>query len=197
MKPSLCVAVSSSTMYALLDFQNEHGKELDPAAVAEWAIREWLQRQRDLAKPAGQRGYLWKKLFLPDGTRLRISSHTTTRYASIVGDDLVHESMQMSPNQFAQMTVGAARNAWHVIQVQFPGERDWKMALRLRHALEAQVRRDNNRPATAPDLAAPAKPLVTATAPALPAEMLPAPRLRPDAVERRHTYRRAEDLLLD
>jgi hypothetical protein len=224
MSSNLYIAISSATMHALLDFQREQKNcERDPAALADLAIRDWLERQREPAQPASQRGYFWKKVFLPDGTRLRVSSYAVTRYAAIVGDDLVHNGMTMSPNRFAQMSLGSVRNAWHAIRVLLPGEREWKLALRLRYAAEAQARRSANRPAagapTAPAVACGALPVVPPTpitaptstpsalaspvaralpkTPALPADMLYVPQLRPDAEERRRSHRRAEDLLLD
>lgn len=200
MKPNLCIAISAPTLRALLEFQGEHDDETDPADLADLAIRDWLHRQSELAKPVGQRGYFWKKLFLPDGARLRVSNHLTTRYAAVVGDDLVCESMTISPNQLAQMTLGSARNAWEVVYIQMPGQREWKLALRLRHAMEADERRAAYRcakptpaPAAAPQRASPPSP----PSRTLPAGALLAPQLRPDNEERRKAYRRAEDLLLD
>lgn len=194
MTPNLCIAVSASTLRAMLDFQSEHDNEIDPADLADLAIRDWLHQQRELAKPAGQRGYFWKKLFLPDGTRLRVSNHMTTRYAAVVGDDLVYEAMTTSPNRFAQMTLGSARNAWEVVYIQMPGQREWKLALRLRYALEADARRAAKHP-PAPARSQPSPP--PAPQRAVPAGVLPAPQLRPDCEERRKAFRRAEDLLLD
>jgi hypothetical protein len=69
-----------------------------------------------------------------------------------------------------------------------PGQREWKLALRLRYALEADERRAANRPATPPSAVAPRT---------LPIATLHAPQLRPDCEERRKVCRRAEDLLLD
>lgn len=198
MEPNVCIAISSKMLRAMLDYQEEQQCEFDPASLAELAICDWLERQRELAKPQGKRGYFWKKLFLPDGTRLRVSNHSTTRYAAIVGDDLVYESMTMSPNQFVQSTLGSARNAWNVVYVQMPGQREWKMAFRLRCAQEAEARRHSSH-VPPPKPAEAHLPAVTADPPprALPASPLLAPKLRPDAEERRRSYRRAEDLLLD
>jgi len=198
MEPNVCIAISSKTLRAMLDYQEEQECEFDPASLAEFAIHDWIERQRELARPQGQRGYFWKKLFLPDGTRLRVSNHSITRYAAIVGDDLVYESMTMSPNQFAQATLGSARNAWNVVYVQMPGQREWKMAFRLRCAQETEARNKANRIASPK----PAEPPLAAATMETPPRSLPdgpllAPRLRPDAEERRHSYRRAEDLLLD
>lgn len=199
MEPNVCIAISSKTLRAMLDYQEEQEHEFDPARLAEFAIQDWLKRQREMAKPQGKRGYFWKKLFLPDGTRLRVSNHSTTRYAAIVGDDLVYESMTMSPNKFVQSTLGSARNAWHVVYVQMPGEREWKMAFRLRCEQEAEAGRGANR-APPPKPIQPPAPAASAALPvarSLPDGPLLVPKLRPDAEERRRSYRRAEDLLLD
>lgn len=56
MTPKLCIAISTATLRALLDFQSERGKELDPADLADLAIRDWLHHQKESAKPAGQHG---------------------------------------------------------------------------------------------------------------------------------------------
>jgi len=172
MTPNLCIAVSAPTLRALLDFHSEHSNEIDLADLADLAIRD----------------------------RLRVSNHMITRYAAVVGDDLVHETMMMSPNRFAQMTLGSARNAWEVVYIQMPGQREWKQALRLRCALEADERWAVDRPAAPTPAPAVAPPRVSA-APApqrsLPAGVLHAPQLRSDCEERRKVSRRAEDLLLD
>jgi hypothetical protein len=198
MTTNVCIAISSKTLRAMLDYQEEQEAEFDPASLAEIAIFEWLERQRERAKPQGQRGYFWKKLFLPDGTRLRVSNHRMTRYAAIVGDDLVHECMTMSPNRFVQSTLGSARNAWNVVYVQMPGTREWKMAFRLRCEQESEARRNASHltlpvAAEAPAPRASAEPQPRC----LPDGPLLAPKLRADAAERRLSYRRAEDLLLD
>ncbi|WP_374580178.1 hypothetical protein [Pseudoduganella sp.] len=205
MTPNVCIAIAPRTLRALMDFQRDHCKEGELCELADQAIHDWLAHQLELAKPAGQRGYFWKALFLPDGTRLRIASHATTRYAAIVGDDLVYNAMCMSPNQFAQHAIGTVHNAWSAIYIQMPGERTWTQAQRLRRALQEQERlaslphfRPRQEPPAAP--AAPPRAPQTALPPAarpLPQSVLLAPQLRHDCPERRHAYRRAEDLLLD
>lgn len=200
MTPSICIAVTPRTLRALMDFQRDHRLEDELSQLADLAIHEWLQRQLELAKPAGQRGYFWKALFLPDGTRLRIANHSATRYAAIVGDDLVYNAMCMSPNQFAQQALGTVHNAWSSIYIQMPGERAWTQAQRMRRAQQ-----ESERLASLPRLprsqghAQPPK-QDAEPAPAtraLPQEVLLTPQLRHDCAERRHAYRRAEDLLLD
>ena len=80
-----------------------------------------------------------------------------------------------------------------------PGEREWKMAFRLRCEQQAEAGRSANR-VPPPKPIEPPTPAASTALPAprsLPDGPLLAPKLRPDAAERRHSYRRAEDLLLD
>ena len=193
----LCIPVSVPVLHALLDYQSMFASDMAPAGLAERAITEWLARQRAAILPPQQRGYFWKALFLPEGSRLRISNHALTRYAAIEGDELIYNAMSVSPNQFAQMTVGAARSAWHVIHVQWPGEREWALALRLRQALEAQNRHAACRDAARQAAAAPAPAPVPAAPYQPPSATLAAASAPFDGLERRKSYRRAEDLLLD
>jgi hypothetical protein len=146
--PTICIALSAPTLRALLEYQGQHS-ELDPATVADLAIRDWLERQRKPERAASQRGYRWKALFLPEGTRLRTSSYTATRYADIVGDDLFYQNQVMSPNQFVQVALGSTRSAWQAIHVRMPGAREWTLALRLRQSQEAEQMRGASRTAKA------------------------------------------------
>lgn len=202
MTPTICIAIAPRTLRALMDFQRDHCKEDELSELADRAIDDWLAHQLELAKPKGQRGYFWKALFLPDGTRLRIASHAATRYAAVVGDDLVYNAMCLSPNQFAQQAIGSVRNAWSAIYIQMPGERAWTQAQRLRRAQRESERiasLPHFRPHSQPPAAPTPSPVAPrpATARPLPPDVLLAPQLRHDRVERRHAYRRAEDLLLD
>ncbi|WP_154668265.1 hypothetical protein [Pseudoduganella violaceinigra] len=138
-----------STLRNLLEYLTEQGSELDPADVADRAIREWLERQRGPAKRRAPLGYWWKTVFLPDGSRLRISSRYCVHFATVVGDEIIYNSLSVSPNQFATASLGTVRNAWEAIYVQLPGERDWKPAVRLRYAAAAQAQRLDNREAEA------------------------------------------------
>lgn len=145
MSARMSVAISLGTLRELLEYQAEQRSEIDPADLADLAIREWLVRQRDPSKRLGPNGYQWKTVFLPEGARLRISSQHCAHFATIVGDELIYEDTSMSPNQFARASLGTVRNAWEAIFVQLPGERDWKRATRLRFAAAAQAQRVANR----------------------------------------------------
>ncbi len=144
--------VSLPTLRALLDYQAERAGDLSLADLADIAILEWLQRHRTFNRPLEPKGYFWKTVFLPDGTRLRISSSTGKHYAEVVAGELLYESLSVSPNQFVTASLGNTGNAWKVICVQLPGDTDWTPAMRLRHAAMAHAFRTAKRKAerTAP-----------------------------------------------
>jgi len=141
MSQRLSVSISLPTLLELLAYRAEQDSEADPSDLADVAIREWLQRQRAATKPHRPPGYLWKTVLLPDGARLRIFSRQCAHYADIVGNELIYNEQTMSPNQFALASLGSVRNAWEAIQVQLPGELEWRSAARLRYAAAAQARR--------------------------------------------------------
>ena len=87
MSPHFSIAISLPTLQALLAYHASHGDAADPSQLADLAIRNWLQRQQEQAS-RGQHGYWWKSLFLPEGSRLRITDHHSSHYATVMGDEL-------------------------------------------------------------------------------------------------------------
>jgi hypothetical protein len=78
------------------------------------------------------RGYQWKRLFLPEGTRLRATYRGVALYAQVEGESIMHDGVAVSPSQLANASGCGSRNAWRVIWVQLPGETDWTPAARFR-----------------------------------------------------------------
>jgi len=144
--------VSLHTLRALLDYQAERANNLALAELADLAILEWLQRKNAAVGPLDLKGFYWKTVFLPDGTKLRISSSRGKHYADVVCGELIYEGEVVSPNQFVTASLRNVGNAWKVIYVQLPGDTDWTPALRLRHAAMAHAFRTAKRKAerTAP-----------------------------------------------
>ncbi|TFW29670.1 hypothetical protein E4L96_01260 [Massilia arenosa] len=99
------------------------------------AVREWLANARRRAADAPStnvRGYLWKNLFLPDGTRLRTEVAGTVWYATVQGDRLICDNEPTSPHRFANRFGQAGRNAWKTISLLFPYETQWRPAASCR-----------------------------------------------------------------
>ena len=83
--------------------------------------------------PAG-RGYVWKSVFLPHGTQLRMKYRGQIHYALVEGDRLLFQDRPVSPSELARSIAGSNRNAWRDLWVMTPGASQWVMADRLRRA---------------------------------------------------------------
>src|SRR5262245_59503408 len=100
MFPRLSLSLPLTTVRSLLDYHALTDSACDPADLAAQAIEDWLQRQEQAqAVPAQGPGYRWKTLFLPEGTRLRVSGAHSTRYGEVKGDAILCNGLPTSPNR--------------------------------------------------------------------------------------------------
>ncbi|WP_051294048.1 hypothetical protein [Pseudoduganella violaceinigra] len=105
------------------------------AEVAGRAISEWIALQHATPTHDGGSsfgGYQWKTLFLPSGTRLRLTIRKATHHASVEGDCIVYEGAAVTPAQLVNQVAGGTRNAWKHIWLQLPGDTRWQRAESLR-----------------------------------------------------------------
>ena len=127
----------------LLDFLDHSDDEQDPSEAAVSALRAWLdQKRQPQAAESAQpllRGYMWKSLFLPEGTQMRMFLRGDHDYAVVVGDRLMHRNRAVSPNQFANSFDGCVRNAWRDVSIRMPGEKSWKYADARRRELRQRL----------------------------------------------------------
>lgn len=127
------VQISSGLFLELANYLQEFGDERDPAEVVEAAISSWLCVARGEEPEAEVRGFQWKRLFLPEGTELKMSYRGSNAFAKVVGDSVVYRGQSTTPNQFAADVAGTARNAWEVLWLRLPGQRYWKNARFIRN----------------------------------------------------------------
>ncbi|MTV37601.1 hypothetical protein GM676_08385 [Duganella radicis] len=211
----MTLQVDTDTLLQLISHLKVRGGAQDVSEAINSAIVLWLREQSQLAKncdPAGVRGYQWKSLFLPEGTEIRSWSYGEHNYARVVGDEIIHQGKSVTPNQFAQSFARTMRNAWMDLSVRRPGDKQFKMAHRLRLELAQQARQP---PATAGVAAALADTTMGALLVALQAQiregrpsspLRPEPQVAPrnpapgegwDLPERRKYRFRLEDVAFD
>ena len=93
------------------------------------------------------RGYQWQSVFLPNGTKIRMSYKGIEAHAQIRFGRVSFEEETLSPSQFASRIAGDTnRNAWRDLYIQLPGADDWILADTLRQQQrfrEAQGRRSS------------------------------------------------------
>lgn len=127
-------ALPPATFAELCDFLHTSGSTYGADEAVTCAVRLWIAAERAAATP--DRGYQWKRLFLPDGSRLRMHFGGRWFYADVIADQLVYQGRAVSPRQLTIAIAGDGRNAWRDLWLRRPGERDWTSAERLRRALE-------------------------------------------------------------
>jgi hypothetical protein len=160
MEPRHARQLPAHTWSSLISYLHESGSTESPETVAALAIEGWIaQQQRKAAVGAAcgpfGRGYQWKGLFLPSGTKLRMWHGHGHHYAEVEDDDIVFEGRRVSPAQMANSIAGNTRNAWREIWVLMPGESRWKLAaLRRRQAQQLDERLALGPPAPLPPVAA-------------------------------------------
>jgi hypothetical protein len=170
MNARVSLQVPPRTFYALASYLHESGSGADIEDLAATAIDEWVVQARVRARTGGAtqgRGYQWKGLFLPSGSRLRMSCDGKSHYAEVDGDDIVFEGRSVSPAQMANTVAGGTRNAWRELWILSPGETVWKSAWALRNQAR-QIDSALAAPQPAPFAAVvpAAVPVATATGPA-------------------------------
>jgi hypothetical protein len=108
-------------------WKNEHYLQ------AYWENRDFEERLQKYG-PRNE-GFQWKNLFLPNGTRLRMTYKGTVHEAEVRHRQIVHdgeteyEGSPLSPSLLVRKIAGDTnRNAWRDLYILRPGERDWVLA---------------------------------------------------------------------
>ena len=104
-----------------------------------WQDREWEKEQQTYGNR--NEGYMWKNLFLPNRTKLRMTYKGTVHDAEVRHQQIVYdgqtefEGKPFSPSSLvSKIAEGTNRNAWRDIYIQRPGDRDWILADVARNA---------------------------------------------------------------
>ena len=106
----------------------EHYYELKEEERAE------AEELRVLGSP--NRGFQWKNLFLPNGSRVRMSYKGKDYYARVEHESLLADGQHLSPSGFvSRVTHGIPRNAWQSLWVRRPHDPEWYLAQQLREGL--------------------------------------------------------------
>jgi hypothetical protein len=137
------LTIHASTAQAIKRFLAARGDPGNFEAVVEEALLAWLDRAAIDNPPVAQgaaRGYLWKSLFLPEGTLIRFDYRRQTHHAEVRGDRIVYQGRPFSPRQLLLHVTGAVRNAWQELWLRCPTDNRWHLADTRRHLLRRMPR---------------------------------------------------------
>ncbi len=136
------ISIPTAKFLKLADFLRVQGSECDPVEAVSYAIDYWVDnltwKQEDLKLGISteNKGYTWKSLFLPHGTKLRMKYKGQYSYSQIISDELIFDDSVLSPSEFASKVAGSNRNAWRYLELRRRGDNEWINAGRLRQEVE-------------------------------------------------------------
>lgn len=79
------------------------------------------------------KGYQWLALFLPNGTKVRMTYKGQSYYGVVENERLSRDGKMLSPSEFASSVAGGTqRNAWRDLWFRFPGSSKWQLAQEVR-----------------------------------------------------------------
>jgi hypothetical protein len=141
----ICVPVRTELFVGLVAFLHEADRADDPVELIEAAIRALIDRgdgdadglllaPAEAPPAAVGRGYVWKGVYLPHGTQLRMKYRGQIHHASVEGDRLLFQGRPVSPGELAKNVAGSNRNAWRDLWVMLPGAERWVVADALRRS---------------------------------------------------------------
>jgi hypothetical protein len=116
-----------------------------PDAFVTDLVKRWLaldiERHSLRKNGRAMRGFQWKTVFLPDGTRLRTSYRDVIEFAKVVGDSIISDDgAALTPSLFANRHA-KGRNAWRLVWLRFPGDDHWILSDNCRTHAEALTRK--------------------------------------------------------
>mgnify|MGYP006318809633 CR=1 FL=1 len=133
------VPVPNDAFIALCDYMDEVKCKRDIAELTGAAISTWIADARKRAAQSADqlpKGYQWKTVFLPTGTRLKTIVQGRAFYATVDGDQINYEGRPVSPHEFANLFGVDGRNAWRDVWVHLPYEPIWQGASLLRKKIQ-------------------------------------------------------------
>jgi hypothetical protein len=149
-RSEVAVPVATKLFLELAEFLQSKGSDRDPVDAVSSAIEYWmrsfgqggdtepLQQQTalDSSIPVTTEGYWWKKVFIPDGSKARMSYKGKVYFAEISPSGFLFEGKVRSPSEFTWSITKTARNAWRDIEFKFPSSEKWILADQLRRQAE-------------------------------------------------------------
>jgi hypothetical protein len=142
----ISIPMSTRQFLELAQFLKDQGSDRDPVDAVHAAVEYWMENaswKKETLLPEAmaknvdelQKGYFWKKLFLPSGTKARIVYKGKTYFAEVKADGLHYASKVLTPSGFVHEVTRTSRNAWNDIEVRLPEKDTWLLAADLRRDL--------------------------------------------------------------
>ena len=129
------IPIPTQLFLELSNFLKDSGSTADPVHTVSTAIKYWLENaawKPELISGSNLKGYLWKDVFLPHDTVLRMKYKDKWHYACVNEDKILYNETAVSPSEFANKVTNTSRNAWRDIYIKRPSDKEWVFADTLR-----------------------------------------------------------------
>jgi hypothetical protein len=103
----------------------KYGDMRSPNEIIALALKEWQDRHLGRSE---ERGYQWKELLLPNGTKLRFRHHGVFHYANVEDDQIIYQGKSVTPHSWALLVSGTTHNAWRDIWIKRNYSELWTQA---------------------------------------------------------------------
>jgi len=127
------VGVSPRIYWDLMYQLRKHDDMRDIDDIVVIALKEWQERHLGRHE---ERGYQWKNLLLPNGSKLRLRHGGMWHYAEVEHDQIIYQGETVTPRPWALLVTRSVRNPWRDIWVKRNVNEAWTQAAVWR-ALEA------------------------------------------------------------
>lgn len=101
-----------------------------------WASESYLERLADKETEAflaeygsPNKGYQWQNVFLPNGSRLKMTYRGVEHIAEVKNERIIYEGNECSPSEFASRAANnTSRSAPRDLSIKFPDSNNWENA---------------------------------------------------------------------
>lgn len=138
----VAIPVPTKLFLAVIDRLKEQSSDRDPVDAIHYAIEVWLQtgaprgvlprledlknEKFDIEQPNTLTdGYWWKSVFLPKGTKVRMSYRGRLTQTEVTSEGIAYQGQSLSPSEFTHRVTNTNRNAWRDIELLFPDSQHW------------------------------------------------------------------------
>jgi hypothetical protein len=140
----IAIPIPTKLFLAVLTRLRETGSDRDPVDAIHHAIEAWLSasapkhdrsrasedvRHQDVDE---RDGYWWKLVFLPSGTKVRMTYRGRMAQAEVSSSGINYQGQPLTPSEFTHRVTNTNRNAWRDIELLFPDSESWVSADDLR-----------------------------------------------------------------
>ncbi|WP_461520927.1 hypothetical protein [Porticoccus sp.] len=127
---SINIPVQKEIYIKLVEYLSGNSSQLDPSSAIGLAVEYWIKsnEENEGGKDTSNRpkgGYLWRRLYLPQGTVIRTLHKSRYHYAFVVDEMVRHECSEREECLLANQSIA---HPWDSLEIKRPTDENWMSA---------------------------------------------------------------------